>query len=149
MHPDDLIAQYNSKLQQLKEDVDQAQAKLAEVGATATSRDGQITVRVNSSGVLEDISFGHGFRHPQPERLAASIMETVRQAQREAAGQMVSIMQEFVGEGSALEFVKSNLPHGYAGDGTDEDEPPTTIRENDSDDEDDDYDDGTERSFLR
>ncbi len=62
---------------------------------------------------------------------------------------MVSIMQEFVGEGSALEFVKSNLPHGYAGDGTDEDEPPTTIRENDSDDEDDDYDDGTERSFLR
>src|SRR5690606_19252568 len=128
MHPDDLIAQYNSKLQQLKENVSQAQEKLAEVGATATSRDGQITVRVNSSGVLEDISFGRGFQHPQPERLAATIMETVRQAQREAAGQMVGIMQEFIGEGAALDFVKNNLPHGYAGDGTDEDEPAATGR---------------------
>ncbi|KAA5832516.1 YbaB/EbfC family nucleoid-associated protein [Saccharopolyspora hirsuta] len=144
MHPDDWLSQYDSKLRKLKEDTDRAQSELSQLGATATSRDGQVTVRVNSSGVLEDIQFGHGFQHPKPDQVAASIMECVRRAQRDAAGQMVDVMQQFVGDGTALDFVKSSLPHGYAGDGTDPDETPK--RPAPPADEDD-YDNGG--SFLR
>lgn len=102
-----------------------------------------MTVQVNSSGVLEDIQFGREF--PHPDRLAASIMEIVRQVQRQAAGQMMEVMQSFVGDGSALDFVKSNLPHGYAGDGTDEEEPQNRSAES----ADDDFDDNSGGSFLR
>ncbi|MCI2419160.1 YbaB/EbfC family nucleoid-associated protein [Saccharopolyspora sp. K220] len=145
MDPDDWLTQYNAKLQKIKADTDRAQNELAQVGATATSRDGQITVRVNSSGVLEDIQFGNGFQHPKPDQVAATIMECVRQAQRQAAGQMVEVMQQFVGDGAALDFVKNSLPHGYAGDGTDE----TPSRPAASDNRDDDFDDNSGGSFLR
>ncbi|MDA3629423.1 YbaB/EbfC family nucleoid-associated protein [Saccharopolyspora oryzae] len=144
MHPDDWLTQYNTKLQQLKEDTDRAKSELSQLGATTTSRDGQITVRVNSSGALEDIEFSRDFPHPKPDQVAATIMECVRQAQRQAAGQMVEVMQQFVGDGTALDFVKSSLPHGYTGDGTDPDEAPKRPAQPD---EDDDYDNGG--SFLR
>ncbi|MFC7342868.1 YbaB/EbfC family nucleoid-associated protein [Saccharopolyspora griseoalba] len=150
--PDDWLADYNSKLQRIKDDTDRAQQELTQVGASATSADGQITVRVNSSGALEDISFGNGFQHPKPEQVAAGIMQTVRQAQRQAAGQMVEVMQQFVGDGAALDFVKSSLPNGYAGDGTDEEQAPGTAsqpqqrRRPDEDGFDDDFSNG---SFLR
>lgn len=145
MHPDDWLAQYNTTLQKAKDDADQAKEQLGQVGGSATSQDGQITVEVNSSGVLEDIRFGRDFPHPKPDQLAASIMECVRQAQRQAAGQMMEVMQSFVGDGSALDFVKSNLPHGYAGDGTDEDGTPPRPAAS----EDDDFDDNSGGSFLR
>ncbi|CAM05164.1 YbaB/EbfC DNA-binding family protein [Saccharopolyspora erythraea NRRL 2338] len=146
MHPDDWLSQYSAKLQQVKEDTDRARDQLSEVGGSATSQDGQVTVRVNSSGVLEDIQFGRDFQHPQPDKLRASIMECVRRAQREAAGQMMDVMQRFVGEGDALEFVKSNLPHGYAGDGTDEDAAPGGRGGNEIDD---DFDDNSGGRYLR
>jgi DNA-binding protein YbaB len=158
--PDDWLADYDQKLQKLKNDTDRAQQELSQVGASASSPDGQITVRVNSSGVLEDIRFGNGFQHPKPDQVAASIMQTVREAQRQAAGQMVEVMQQFVGDGSALDFVKSSLPNGYAGDGTDEDapaagasrqpsqgtQPPQRRRPGADDFDDDDFSGG---SFLR
>ncbi|GAA2780170.1 YbaB/EbfC family nucleoid-associated protein [Saccharopolyspora taberi] len=147
MHPDDWLSQYNAKLQKAKDDADRAKSLLSEIGGSATSKDGQVTVRVNSSGVLEDISFGRDFQHPQPEKVAASIMECVRQAQRQAAGQMMEVMQEFAG-GDALEFVRSNLPHGYAGDGNDPAETPAGTSRPGHDDYDD-FDDNSSGGFLR
>lgn len=145
MHPDDWLTQYNATLQKAKDDADRATEQLGQVSGSATSKDGQVTVQVNSSGVLEDIQFGREFPHPHPDRLAASIMEIVRQAQRQAAGQMMEVMQSFVGDGSALDFVKSNLPHGCAGDGTDEEAPQNRSAES----ADDDFDDNSGGSFLR
>lgn len=144
--PDDWLSDYNAKLQQIKTDTDRAQDELTQVGASATSPDGQITVRVNSSGVLEDIRFGNGFQHPRPEQVSAAIMTCVRDAQRQAAGQMVEVMQQFVGDGAALDFVKNSLPHGYAGDGTDEDQQQPPARPASPPDDDDDNSNG---SFLR
>ncbi len=151
MNPDDWLSQYDAKLQQVREKTDQAKEQLSQLGGTATSSDQQVTVKVNSSGALEDISFGKDFPHPHPERLAASIMECAQRAQRDAAGQMMQVMQDFVGEGEALDFVRGNLPHGYAGDGTDEDE--TTSSEarhrREAADEDDDFDQPGRGGFLR
>ncbi|GAB3683412.1 hypothetical protein [Saccharopolyspora tripterygii] len=96
--------------------------------------------------MLEDIRFGNGFQHPKPDQVAAAIMTCVRDAQRRAAGQMVEVMQQFVGDGAALDFVKNSLPHGYAGDGTDEDPQQPPARPASPPDDDDDNSNG---SFLR
>ncbi|WP_433869732.1 YbaB/EbfC family nucleoid-associated protein [Saccharopolyspora sp. CA-218241] len=145
MQPDDWLAQYNTKLQQLKADTDRAKEQLGGIGGSATSRDGQVTVRVNGSGVLEDISFSRDFPHPKPNEVAASIMECVRKAQRDAAGRTMDVMQQFVGEGDAMDFVRNSLPHGYAGDGSDEDDQPVRRREAA---EPEDFD-NTDEDFLR
>lgn len=151
MNPDDWLSQYDAKLQQVREQTDRAKEQLGQLGGTATSSDGQVTVKVNSSGALENIEFGKGFQHPQPERLASSIMECAQRAQRDAAGQMMQVMQDSVGEGEALDFVRSNLPHGYAGDGTDEDEsaPSGSQHRRGTDHEDDDVDEPGQGGFLR
>lgn len=44
MHPDDWLSQYNATLQKAKEDADRAKDQLSQVGGSATSKDGQITV---------------------------------------------------------------------------------------------------------
>ncbi|GGM75060.1 hypothetical protein GCM10012275_52230 [Longimycelium tulufanense] len=134
MHPDEWLAQYDAKLAEAKQRADQASSRLAETSAAASSPDGQITVRVNPGGALTDIQLGRGVRDRDPEELARAIMDCYRKAQRSAAGQMVQVMQEFLGDTAALDHVKSQLPHGYAGDGQDEEEADRPGRHFDDDD---------------
>jgi hypothetical protein len=61
----------------------------------------------------------------------------VAQAQRAAAGKVVEIMTEFVGDSPALEFVKSKMPNGYSGDDTDVVEPEPEIQRRDTRPDDD------------
>lgn len=119
MHPDDWLAQYDATLQQAQQSADRASSQLAEIDGEASSPDGQVTVRVSTSGGLVDLRLGAGTRNQHPDQLAATILDCARRAQRDAASRVVQVMQELVGDSAALEFVKGNLPHGYAGDGTD------------------------------
>jgi hypothetical protein len=96
-----------------------AGAALRDVGGSATSQDGEVTVRVTAGGALSDLVLRPGTRDLEPEHLARVILETSRQAQRDAGQQVVDVMTKFVGEGAALEAVKEHLPEGFAGDGRD------------------------------
>lgn len=120
MDPDKWFAQYDEKLRDAAQKAEKAQQALKTVGGSATSHDGDVTVRVTASGALSDLVLRPGAGDIEPEQLARIILETTRQAQRDVGAQVVDVMTKFVGEGAALEAVKEHLPEGYAGDGRDE-----------------------------
>ena len=137
MEPDQWLAQYGEKIDQAKRNAAQAETQLGGVGGSATSPDGLITVSVNASGALTDLILRPQLRGEDPERISVAIITAVAQAQRAAAGKVVEIMTEFVGDGPALEFVKSKMPNGYSGDGTDAAEPEPEIQRRDTRPDDD------------
>lgn len=113
------LAQYDDKLREAAARAEKAEKALKTVGGSATSPDGEVTVRVNASGATTDLVLRPGVADLEPERLARVILETTREAQREVGAQVVDVMTKFVGEGAALEAVKEHLPEGYTGDGRD------------------------------
>ncbi|WP_158842591.1 YbaB/EbfC family nucleoid-associated protein [Saccharothrix deserti] len=131
MEPDQWLAQYGEKIDQAKRNAAQVETQLGGVGGSATSPDGLITVTVNASGALTDLILRPQLRGEDPERISGAIMTAVAQAQRAAAGKVVEIMTEFVGDSPALEFVKAKMPNGYSGDGTDAVEPAPEIQRRD------------------
>jgi DNA-binding protein YbaB len=132
MDPEKWFAQYDEKLKAAAASANKAEKALREVGGSATSQDGEVTVRVTANGGLSDLVLRPGVRDLEPEQLARVILETSRQAQRDAGQQVVDAMTKFVGEGDALEAVKQYLPAGYTNDKPLE---PTPRREKRSDDE--------------
>jgi DNA-binding protein YbaB len=137
MEPDQWLAQYGEKIEQAKRNAAQVETQLGGVGGSATSPDGLVTVSVNASGALTNLILRPGLRGEDPERISGAIMTAVAQAQRAAAGQVVQIMTDFVGDGPALDFVKTKMPHGYSGDGTDPVEPEPEIQRRDTRPDDD------------
>ena len=135
MNPEQWLAQYDEKLKAAAAGAARTDRALREVGGSATSQDGLVTVRVNASGATQDIVLRPGVRELENEHLSRVIMDTTRQAQRDVGKQVVEVLQEFVGEGDALDFVKSNLPQGYAGDAEDQQDG-TPARRDTRDDED-------------
>jgi DNA-binding protein YbaB len=120
MDPEKWFAQYDEKLRDAAQKAEKAEKALKTVGGAATSRDGEVTVRVTASGALSDLVLRPGAGDIEPEHLARIILQTSREAQRDVGAQVVDVMTKFVGEGAALEAVKEHLPEGYAGDGRDE-----------------------------
>jgi DNA-binding protein YbaB len=116
MDPDKWFAQYDEKLKEAAASANKADQALREVGGSATSQDGDVTVRVTANGGLADLVLRPGVRELEPDHLARVILETSKQAQRDAGKQVLDVMTKFVGEGAALEAVRANLPQGYTGD---------------------------------
>lgn len=119
MDPQQWLQQYDEKLKAAAARADAADKALREVGGSATSSDGDVTVRVSASGATTGLVLRPGVRDVEPEQLARVILETTRAAQRDAGAQVVEAMKGLVGDTPALEVVKSHLPEGYAGDGED------------------------------
>lgn len=120
MDPQEWLQQYDDKLQAAAAKAEQADKALREVAGSATSPDGDVTVRVSASGATTGLVLRAGVRELEPEQLARVILETTRQAQRDVGAQVVQAMQQLVGDTPALEVVKSHLPEGYTGDVEDE-----------------------------
>jgi DNA-binding protein YbaB len=119
MDPEKWFAQYDDKLKAAAASANKAEKALKEAGGSATSQDGEVTVRVTANGGLADLVLRPGARDFEPEHLARVILETSRQAQRDAGQQVVDVMTQFVGDGDALEKVKEYLPQGFTKDGRD------------------------------
>jgi hypothetical protein len=135
MDPQEWLQQYDDKLKAAAARAEQADKALREVGGSATSPDGDITVRVSASGATTGLVLRPGVRDLEPERLATVILEVTRQAQRDASAQVVEAMRGLVGDSEALEVVKSHLPEGYTGDGEDQADPPELRPDTRPDDE--------------
>jgi DNA-binding protein YbaB len=133
--PEKWLAQYDEKLKAAAAQAEKADKALREVGGSATSPDGEVTVRVNASGATEGLVLRPGVRDIEPEQLARVILETTRQAQRDVGAQVVEVMQNLVGDSPALDLVKSHLPEGHAGDGADQPLNPELHRDTRPDDE--------------
>jgi len=130
--PDQWLKQYGAKIEQAKQQAEQAVDQLGGVGGSASSPDGLITVTVNATGVLTDLQIKPEARGMDPSEIATAVLTASTKAQREASGRVVQIMGDFVGESAALDFVKQQMPNGYAGDGTDEEEPKSELERKDT-----------------
>jgi DNA-binding protein YbaB len=83
---------------------------MAESAATVRSRDGAVTLTVEPNGGLRNLELGHRACEMGPARLTATIMETFRTAQQQAARSTAEMFAAINGDGEAAELVRAYLP---------------------------------------
>ncbi|WP_177328844.1 YbaB/EbfC family nucleoid-associated protein [Amycolatopsis australiensis] len=89
----------------------EAKARLQHLSATATSPDGAVTVTVNTSGALQELSFGPRADELPRTRLAEAVLAAARRAQIDAAQQLTSVMAPVIGDDSAaMSFLREQIP---------------------------------------
>lgn len=89
----------------------EAKARLERIAATATSPDGAVTVTVNTSGALQELTFGPRADELPRARLAASVVATAKRAQVQAAQQLASVMAPVIGpDSAAMKFLQEQIP---------------------------------------
>src|SRR3569833_3122645 len=89
----------------------EAKARLERVSATASSADGAVTVTVNTSGALQELTFGPRADELPRARLAQAVLAAAKRAQVDAAQQLAAIMAPVIGADSdAMEFLREQIP---------------------------------------
>ncbi len=83
MDPEQLFADYESKLADVQRKAEQVSAGLKAAAVTERSEDGQVSVTVNASGNVTDLRIAPGTR--QGPELAQTIMVIMRRAQSRLA----------------------------------------------------------------
>lgn len=90
-----------------------AQAALADLAATATSRDGAVTVTVSPAGALQGLVLNAPADGLSRGRLAEAVLATARRAQGEAAARAAQAVAPLIGEATAaMRFLRAQLPEG-------------------------------------
>ena len=110
MDPAQWLADYQERLERVAYSARSASASLAEVGASATSSRGEVTVTVNAAGVLGDVALTPAARKLDVDTLAMLIVGTAREAQRLASARMTEVMASYLGESDALHQITSHQP---------------------------------------
>jgi len=138
--PNQIVASYSDEVAGIAARAEEAKERIKNLAGTATSSDGAVTVRVNGSGSLLDVSFGQKAGELPLPKLAAEIMSTARRAQAQASQQILAIMGPLVGEDSdAMRFVREQIP-GPDVEPEDEGEQSYPVRRAPSNVDDDDFD---------
>src|SRR3954464_8663245 len=89
----------------------EAKARFERVSATASSADGAVTVTVNTSGALQELTFGPRADELPRARLAQAVLAAAKRAQVDAAQQLTAIMAPVIGTDSdAMEFLREQIP---------------------------------------
>ncbi|HEY0449405.1 YbaB/EbfC family nucleoid-associated protein [Actinophytocola sp.] len=112
MDPAQWLADYRDRLERVAYSARAASASLREVGASATSPRGEVTVTVNAGGGLEQVGLTPAARKLETDALAALIVATSREAQRLAGARTAEVMAGYLGEGEALAEITQHLPAG-------------------------------------
>jgi hypothetical protein len=112
MDPEQWLAQYDKRLTAVAERAKEAGERLRQVGGTASSPRGEIEVRVDAGGALEDLTLTPAARTLEADELARLILDTTRRARHAVSAQIAGISTRYFGEGPALEVIKQYLPAG-------------------------------------
>ncbi len=112
MDPAQWLADYRDRLERVAYGARAASASLREVGASATSPRGEVTVTVSAAGGLEHVSLTPAARKLEADTLAALLVATSREAQRLASARTAEVMASYLGEGDALAEITQHLPTG-------------------------------------
>jgi hypothetical protein len=108
------LADYQDRLERAAYGARAASASLREVGATATSPRGEVSVTVNAAGVLVHVDLTPQARKLEAHDLAALIVRTAGEAQQLAGARMAEVMASYLGDGDALAQITQHLPTGVA-----------------------------------
>lgn len=104
------VQDYRRRLDEIGRRAATAQAALAELTATATSRDGAVTVTVAPSGALQRLALGERAEALSRVQLAEAVLATARAAHADAAARAAEAVAPLVGERSAaMDFLRSQL----------------------------------------
>lgn len=112
--PHQYLANFEQQLQQAQQQVDAIQSAFRDARTTATSPDGAVTVTVASGGRIESlqltpkaIDLGHA-------ALGATIMNTIRKAQVDAARMIEETVRPVLGDGEGMSFLRDQVERGIA-----------------------------------
>ncbi|KJK48279.1 hypothetical protein UK23_17445 [Lentzea aerocolonigenes] len=89
MDPYAWINDFEARTTELQRKTAEAQENLAAVAGVASSKDGAVTVTVGPNGGLTNLQLGHRAVELGAPRLTALILETARQAQKNATAQVL------------------------------------------------------------
>ncbi|HEX4701195.1 MAG TPA: YbaB/EbfC family nucleoid-associated protein [Pseudonocardiaceae bacterium] len=121
VEPNAWLADFEARAAAAKEKAAQFQESLSTAGAAASSADGLVTVTVAPNGSLADLRISDAAVHGTGARLAAEILRTAREAQRRAAGNVLTAFTALGGADSDVTkmltgFVPPPEPDPYAAD---------------------------------
>jgi DNA-binding protein YbaB len=100
--PNAWLADFEARAASAKEKAEKFRESLGSAGASASSKDGLVTVTVAPNGSLADLRIGDTALHGSGARLAAEILRTAREAQRLAAGNVLTAFTELGGTDSEV-----------------------------------------------
>ncbi|GGU53427.1 YbaB/EbfC family nucleoid-associated protein [Lentzea flava] len=123
MNPEQMIADLESKAQQLQHRSQQMQEQIQNASSTVTSPNEAVTVRVAPNGALQHIEFSPTAMRLTHVQLSQIVMQTVQKAQVQAAEQVASIVEPEFGGTEAMDFLRSFIPQ------QEEEEPPPPPQE--------------------
>ncbi|NGY65992.1 YbaB/EbfC family nucleoid-associated protein [Lentzea sp. NEAU-D13] len=109
-NPTQWVEEYEAKLADLKKKSEDLTENFAASTATVTSKDGAVIVTVGPNGGLQDLVLKRRAVELGSARLTAVILETARQAQKQAAQQVLELFKP-LGEGTeAYQMVSDSIP---------------------------------------
>lgn len=98
-HPTQWVEEFEARLADLQQKSQSLEYDIAASTATATSRDGAVTVTVGPNGGLQNLVLGHRAVELGAAQLTSLILSTARTAQKEAAGKVLEAFKP-LGEGT-------------------------------------------------
>ncbi|MCR3753540.1 YbaB/EbfC family nucleoid-associated protein [Lentzea californiensis] len=110
MNPGQMIADLESKAQQLQQRSQQMQEQIQHASSTVTSPNEAVTVQVAPNGALQHIEFSPTAMRLTHVQLSQLVMQTVQKAQIQAAEQVASIVEPEFGGTEAMDFLRSFIP---------------------------------------
>jgi DNA-binding protein YbaB len=114
MDPDQWLADYEKRIDEIASRAKEAGARLEHVGSTKSSPRGEVTVRVDAGGAVQDLTLTPEARTLETDELARLILDTMRKAQQAVGTQIAGISASYFGEGRVLDVVKQHLPAGVS-----------------------------------
>lgn len=111
MSTNEWLDSYQQRVTDIAQTAEQAKAQLQQVSSTLNSADGAVTVTVNASGALQNLSFGPKADDLSRTELAAAVLDAARRAQVAAAHQVTEVMTPLIGgDSDAMAFLREQLP---------------------------------------
>jgi DNA-binding protein YbaB len=112
MDPQQWLAQYDKQLNDIASRAKKASARLGQVSSTKASPRGEVEVRIDAGGAIDDLKLTPEARTLESHELARLILDTTRKAQYAVSAQIADISTAYFGEGPALDVIKQYLPAG-------------------------------------
>lgn len=138
------VQDYTRRVQDIQRRAEEVQEQINSTRAQASSPDGTVSVVLAPGGRLEKLDLTPDAMRLGHDRLADTIMQTVRSAHASAAAQTQDALRPLVGESDAMDFLREHISASFdtEGDGPDG-------ARNQQDDDVDDDDEGFNRPFTR
>jgi DNA-binding protein YbaB len=106
----DRLTEVYGQYARLRSDLDDLQRRLASLRVSCVSDDGLVRATVGPRGQLVDLSLDRGiYREADSDRLARTIVATVREAASRTAGQIEEMMSGYLpAESGTMRFLRDN-----------------------------------------